>query len=99
MPVSEDPRRLATRERTKEDRDDARLAVGVLARSVHVSVAKRDVGRPVQAVERAEVLLASELGSAVRRHRAERGILGYRLVALSVDRTPGRAEHDLRSDP
>ena len=86
---------LAAGERAEEDRDHARLAVRILARPVHVGVAQGDVDRPVQAVVRAQVLLAGQLGRAVRGHglqglRLERG-----LVALAVDRAAGRAEDDL----
>ena len=45
-PVAEDRRLLAARERAEEDRDDARLAVRILARAVDVPVAQGDVPRP-----------------------------------------------------
>ena len=70
--VAEDPRLLASQSGAEEDRDDARLAVRVLARPVDVSVAERDVVQAVQPVERPQVLLARELRGAVRRERLER---------------------------
>ena len=95
QPVAEDARLLVARERAEEDRDDAGLAVRILARPVDVAVAQRDVGRPVQAVVRAQVLLAGELRRAVGRDGLARRVLRRRPVALAVDRAAGGAEDDL----
>src|SRR5207244_9619256 len=48
LPVAEDLRRLPARKAVEEDRDDACLAVWILARPVDVPVAQRDVPRAVQ---------------------------------------------------
>jgi len=97
-PVAEDARLLAACERAEEDRDDARLAVRILPRPVHVAVAEGDVPRLVKPVVRAQVLLPSELRRAVRGERRQRGRLrGGPVVALAVDRASRRAEHDLRA--
>ena len=96
-PVAEDFRRPAAGETTHEDRDDAGLAVWILARSVHVAVAKRDVRRLVEPVVGRQVLLAGELRGAVRGERPPLRILGRRRVALAVDRTARRGEDHLRA--
>ena len=95
--VAEDRRPPPVRDRAQEDRDDARLAVRVLPRPVDVAVAQRDVPRPVEPVPRGEVLLAGQLGRAVRRQRPPLPLLGRRRRALAVDRAAGRREHDLRA--
>ena len=50
--VAEDLRRLAGEQPLEEDRDDARLAVRVLPRAVHVPVPQRRRARPVEPVVR-----------------------------------------------
>ena len=70
--VAEDARLLVAGEGAEEDRDDAGLAVRILARPVDVPVPERDVDRPVEAVVRAQVLLGGELRGAVRRDREAR---------------------------
>ena len=61
-----------SREPVDEDRDDAALELRELPRAVDVGEAERDVPRPVQPVPRRQVLLAGELGRAVRRQRLAR---------------------------
>ena len=92
--VAEDPARLALEQPAEEDRDDAGLAVGILARPVDVAEAQRDVRRPVEPRERAEVALAGELRGAVRRERQARIVLARRPLALAVDRAARRREDD-----
>ena len=55
------------------------------------------MARAVQPVPGGEVLLAGELGRAVRRQREPRIVLARRPLALAVDRAAGRREHDLRA--
>ena len=98
--VAVDVRLVAAEERAEEDRNDAGLAVGILAWPVDVPEAERDVLRLVQAVVRAQILLAGELRGAVRGERVQRGGLpGRPVVALAVDRAACRAEDDLRVVP
>ena len=78
--VAEDPRLLAAREGAEKDRDDARLAMWILSRPVHVPVAQRDVPRPVEPVVRAQVLLGGQLRRAVRRERLARRVLASRFA-------------------
>ena len=93
-------RLLAPRECAEEDRHHARLPVRVLARPVDVPVAERDVGRLVEPVVRAQVLLPRELRRPVRRERREGRRLGRGAgVALPVDRAAGGAEDHLRAVP
>ena len=88
---------LPREEAVEEDRHHPRLAVGVLARPVHVAVAQRDVARAVQPVVGGQVLLGRQLGGAVRRDRPPlRASLGRRRRALAVDRAARGAEDDLR---
>ncbi len=92
--VAEDARLLALEQEAEEDRDDAGLAVGILARPEHVAVAQDDVAGAVQPVVEQQVLLGAELRDAVRRHRRRRGGLGRGDgVDLAVDRPARRREH------
>ena len=94
--VAEDLRRAVAGEVAHEDRDDAGLAVRVLPRPVDVPVAERHVTAAVEAVVRRQVLLAGELGGAVRRERPPLRALLRRTVALAVDRAARRSEDHLR---
>ena len=73
--VAERDRRAALDELAAEDRDDAALAVRVLARAVDVRVAQRDRRQPVQAAVEAAVALGGVLALPVGRHRRRRVVL------------------------
>src|SRR5205085_10173828 len=95
--VAEDRRLAALVQEAHEDRDDARLAVRLLAGPVDVAEAKCDVPRPKEAVPRREVLLGGELRRPVRREGAPLRRLRGGAVALAVDRAAGRREDDTRA--
>src|SRR5690606_18956360 len=74
--VAEDARLLAPAEGVAEDRDHARLAVGVLARAVDVAEAKRRPRHHPGPAIQPDVALRRELALAVRRL----GQAGRRLI-------------------
>ncbi len=92
--VAEHGQRLACEHAMREDRDDPRLTVRVLARAVDIAVPERHRLQPVQPRKRREVVLRGELGGAIRRGRQLRGRLDQReLARVAVHRAPGRSEH------
>ena len=95
LAVAEDLRRLALAQLAAEDRDDARLAVRVLARAVDVAEAQRHRRKPVEAVVEAEVALGAELALPVGGHRQRLdGLRRRQHVGLAVDRAARRGEDD-----
>ena len=77
--VAEDQRRLAGFDLVEHLHDHADVgALVVHPRAVDVHVAKADVVEPVLLVDRAEELLAGDLGRAVERPVVERVVLGHR---------------------
>ena len=84
--VTEDPGRAALVQQSHEDRDNARLAVRLLTRAVHIAQAERDVARAVQTIPRRKVFLPAELRRPVGRERPSLCRLADGPVALAVDR-------------
>ena len=72
LAVAEDGVASPRRQPLEEDRDDAALERGRLARPVDVGEAQDDVARAVDAVPAGEVLLGAELRDPVRRERPSR---------------------------
>ena len=93
--VAVDDRLVAARHALEEDRDDAALEAGVLARAVDVREAERDVRAAVDAIPAGEVLLAALLGDAVGRQRQERRLLVGGRGALAVARAARGGEDHL----
>src|SRR5881398_2090924 len=73
------------------------LERGLLPRPVDVRESQRDVAGAEEPVPTGDVPLGCELRDPIRRDRPQRGLLDRRPVALSVDRTAGRAEDDVRA--
>ena len=81
-----------------EDRDDAGLAVRILARAIDVREAQRDGVEAVHARVVAEVVLDGELRDAIRGLRRAAGALRRRdLGAVAVERAAGGREHESRA--
>ena len=78
-----------------EDRDDARLAVGILARTVDVTVAQRGKIELLALAVEAQVVLGHHLGDAVGRRGPLRGVVGDREALGRAERRAARREYHL----
>src|SRR6476619_2221758 len=97
LAVAEHGRPSAGAQATAEDRDHARLAERVLARSIDVAQPQAHAGEAVETFVERQVALGGELALAIGREGSDRGALvEWQLLslALAVDGATGRDEDD-----